>query len=108
MRLLCTAAMPGPEDVEAISLSELRSIATSRLGARDSVNLRRVDSKASVDLYPVASGSASQNASLGAIGGEEEDTTQLNESLLAPMDGGWRAWSFVSSSKKIMQTHDCR
>ena len=108
MRLLYTAAMPGPEDVEAISLSELRSTATSRLGVRDSDDLRRVDSKASVHVYPIASGSASQTASLGAIGGEEEDTTQLNESLLAPMDGGWRAWSFVSSSKKIMQTHDCR
>ncbi|KZV73736.1 MFS general substrate transporter, partial [Peniophora sp. CONT] len=29
---------------------------------------------------------------------EAEDTAQLNESSLAPIDGGWRAWSFLTAA----------
>ena len=86
--------MPAPEDVEAISLSEIRSTASASQ-ARLSNEFTRVDSKASVEVYPVASSSTSREPSVVTID-EGEDTAQLNESSLAPVDGGWRAWSFVS------------
>ncbi|VDB91903.1 unnamed protein product [Peniophora sp. CBMAI 1063] len=80
--------MPSPEDVESIALAELPR-------TRASHELARVDSKATVDVYPLASGSTSRNASNPDVAVEDDDTAQLNESSLAPVDGGWRAWSFL-------------